>query len=95
MNAKPPTIDESHIEISKFFKNRWRRAVIVISISHYEGNDIINIREHFTDAAGCMRPSTKGLAMGIRKLPELARALAKAEAEARLRGLIPKERGSE
>ena len=37
---------------------------------------------------GIDRPTTKGVAMGIRRLPELAQALAKAEAKARALGLL-------
>ena len=94
MTTRPPTLTESPTIITKFFKNRWRRAVIVISLDHYEGNDIIDIREHFTDAAGCNRPTRKGLTLGIRKLPALARALVKAEAKARELDLIPPDVGS-
>ena len=86
------TLDEPVI-ICRLWKNRWRRAVIVISISRYENNDIIDIREHFTDAAGCMQPSRKGIAMGIRKLPELAAAVQKALARARALKLIDDDGG--
>jgi hypothetical protein len=93
MSAKPPLLPEP-IEIAKFWKNRWRRAAIVVSITQYEGHNLIDVREHFTDAAGCMRPTTKGLAVVVRRLPELAKAINKALKQARELGLLPPDDGA-
>jgi Transcriptional Coactivator p15 (PC4) len=79
------------IIISKFWKNRRRNESVRVSLSEYEGHCLINVRIYCTGSDGIDRPSTKGLAMSVRKLPELARALVKAEAEAVKRGLIEDE----
>jgi Transcriptional Coactivator p15 (PC4) len=81
------------IEIAKFWKNRRRNESVHVSMSEYEGHCLINVRVYATGTDGIDRPTPKGVAMGIRKLPELARALAKAEARARELGLLDGEAG--
>ena len=76
------------------WKNRQRQIAIVVSLSSYEGHNLISIREHFTDANGRMRPTTKGISMVVRCLPELSRALRAALEKARGLDLLPEE-GSE
>jgi hypothetical protein len=88
MTAKPPPLAEP-IEIAKMWKNRQRQIAIVVSLSSYEGHNLINIREYFTDKEGCMRPSTKGLSAVVRRLPELSRALRLALEKARALDLLP------
>jgi hypothetical protein len=34
------------VEIAKFFKNR-RKDVIVVSLSTFEGRNIVDVRQHF------------------------------------------------
>jgi hypothetical protein len=79
------------IEIAKFWKNRRRNESVRVSLSEYEGQCLINVRVYCTGTDGIDRPTPKGVAMGIRKLPELARTLVKAEAKARELGLIEPE----
>jgi pantoate kinase len=76
------------VEIAKFWKNRSRVESLHVSLSEYEGRALINVRIYATGTDGIDRPTTKGVAMSIRKLPELARALAKAETTAREMGLL-------
>jgi hypothetical protein len=90
MSQKPAPLTEP-IEIAKMWKNRQRQVAIVVSLSSYEGHNLINIREYFTDQAGCMRPSTKGLSAVVRRLPELSRALRLALEKARQLDLLPAE----
>jgi hypothetical protein len=80
---------DAPIEVSKMWKNRQRQIAIVVSLSSYEGHNLINIREYFTDKAGCMRPTTKGVSMVVRRLPELSRALRSALEKARGLDLLP------
>jgi hypothetical protein len=87
MPAHCPTLDEP-VVISKFWKNRRRNESVHVTLSEYEGHCLINVRVYCTGTDGIDRPTPKGVAMGIRKLPELARALIKAEAKARELGLI-------
>jgi Transcriptional Coactivator p15 (PC4) len=93
MTAKPPPLPEP-IEICKFWKNRRRDKAIVVSLSAYEETNIVNVREHFVGSDGIMRPTTKGIATSVRRLPELSNALRKALERARALNLLPED-GSE
>jgi hypothetical protein len=79
------------IEIEKFWKSRRRDKAIVVSLSNYEGVNIVNVREHFVGSDGCMRPTTKGIAMSVRRLPELSKAVRQALETARSLNLLPQE----
>jgi Transcriptional Coactivator p15 (PC4) len=92
-SVKPPPLLEP-IEIAKFWKSRQNKIAIVVSLRHHEGNNLLDVREYFTDQAGCMKPSTRGLAMVVRRLPELCNALRKALERARELNLLPED-GSE
>jgi Transcriptional Coactivator p15 (PC4) len=87
MTAHRPTLDEPII-ISKFWKNRRRNESVRVSLSEYEGHCLINVRVYCTGTDGIDRPTPKGVAMGIRKLSELSRALVAAEAKAIELGLL-------
>lgn len=75
------------IEVAKFWANRRGEAVIV-ALREYEGAILIDIRRHYTAADGKLQPTSKGMALAIAKLPELALAVNKAVVEARARGFI-------
>jgi hypothetical protein len=85
-----PTLPEPVI-ISKFWKNRRRNESVRVSLSEYEGHCLINVRVYCTGADGIDRPTPKGVAMSIRKLPELAKTLVRAEAKAKELGLLDGE----
>ena len=88
------TIPEPII-ISKFWKSpRDRRQHVRVELSQYEGHPLVNVRVWQTGADGIDRPTIRGVALGIRKLPELARALAKAETKARELGLLDAQDGA-
>jgi hypothetical protein len=89
MSARP-TLPEP-IVISKIWKNRRRNESVHVTLSEYEGRCLINVRVYCTGTDGIDRPTAKGVAIGIRKLPELARALVRAEAKARELGLLDVE----
>jgi hypothetical protein len=63
-------------------------ACVHVTLSEYEGQRVVNVRVYCTGTDGIDRPTPKGVAMGIRKLPELAKALVKAEAKAIELGLL-------
>jgi pantoate kinase len=86
MSARRPTLDET-IEVAKFFKNR-RKDVIVVSLSSFEGRNIVDVRQHFHNEKGQMRPTGKGVAMVVLRLPDLTKAINKALATARELGLL-------
>ena len=89
---KPPSAPLAEpITVAKISKNRRRTESVHISLSEYEGHNLINVRVYATGSDGIDRPTVKGVSMSVRKLPELARALAKAEAKARELGLLEAE----
>jgi hypothetical protein len=65
------------IEIAKFWKNR-RGEAIIITVKEYEGKMILDIRTHFTTKDGKLQATTKGLALMVRRVPELAAGVQKA-----------------
>jgi len=62
----------------RLWKNRQRRDAIVVSISTFEGRNLIDVRQYFTNEQGQMRPTAKGIALAIDRLPELAKMMDKA-----------------
>lgn len=90
MTEKPSPLAEP-IEIAKFWKNRGRSESVHITLSEYAGHSLINVRVWQTGSDGVDRPTVKGIAMAIAKLPELARAIVKAEAKAKELGLLEAE----
>jgi hypothetical protein len=88
MTSKPPPIPEP-IEICKFWKNRRRDTAIVIALSSYKEHNLVSVREHVIGTDGCMRPTTRGTSLVVRRLPELSAALCKALKRARELGLLP------
>lgn len=85
--TRRPTLTEP-LEIAKLWKNRRHKESLHVTLSEYEGINLINVRIYSTGADGIDRPTPKGIAMHVRKLPALAAALFKAEAKARELGLI-------
>jgi Transcriptional Coactivator p15 (PC4) len=86
MTARP-TLPEP-VEIAKFWKNRRRNESVHVSLSEYEGHCLVNVRVYCTGTDGIDRPTQKGLAMQVLRLPELAAGIAKALAKARELGLL-------
>jgi hypothetical protein len=76
------------VEIAKFWKNRRGEAVIV-SLREYEGRALIDCRVHFTNKEGRLQPTSKGLALVVLRLPDLAKAINQALKQARELGLLP------
>jgi hypothetical protein len=87
MSARP-TLDEPVI-VSQFWKNR-RHDAIVVSLSTYEGKNLVDLRMHAMKN-GRLVPTPKGVAMVIPRLPDLAKAITKALATARELGLLDGE----
>jgi hypothetical protein len=77
-----PTLVEP-VEIAKFWKSRRRDIAVVVAIGPYKEHNLISVREHVVGSDGIMRPSTRGVSLVVRRLPELAAALAKALVRAR------------
>ncbi|EIG56073.1 PC4/YdbC family ssDNA-binding protein [Bradyrhizobium sp. WSM1253] len=92
--TKPAPLAET-VTIAKISKNRRRTDAIHVALSSFEGHNLVSVRIHSTGTDGIDRPTPRGVSVSVRKLPELARALVKAEAEARRLGLISPEDGGE
>jgi hypothetical protein len=90
MTAKCPPLAEP---IAKLWKSRNHTEHVRVELSEYEGHPLVNVRIWQTGSDGIDRPTVKGIAMAVRKLPELAHALVKAETRARELGLIGDEGG--
>jgi hypothetical protein len=65
-----------------------------VELGEHKGHLLISVRLWETGSDGIDRPSVRGVSLGIRKLPELARALAKAESRARELGLLEAQDGA-
>lgn len=70
------------IVVMQMWRNRRRGEAIRVTLSRFEGRPIVDVRIFFTTSSGHMQPTKKGIAFGIAKLPELRKALEKAEATA-------------
>lgn len=56
------------ITIDKFWKNR-RGEAVVVALREYEGRALVDVRTHYTDAEGKLRPNSKGIALVVARLP--------------------------
>jgi hypothetical protein len=77
----------SPVIVSEFWANR-RGESVRVQFREYEGCLLVDVRKHYTAADGKLTPTSRGIAITIRRLPELAAALAKAELKARELGLL-------
>jgi Transcriptional Coactivator p15 (PC4) len=68
--------------VFQLWKGRQRNECIRLTISRYKGKPIGDLRIFFTTKSGHMQASKKGIAFAIGKLPELRKALERAEAVA-------------
>jgi hypothetical protein len=84
-----PTLAEP-IMVSRFWRNRKGEAVFV-QLRPFEGRALVDLRIHYTDKAGKMAPTEKGLSIVVARLPELAAAINKAVRTAQGLGLLPPE----
>jgi hypothetical protein len=91
MSARRPTLDEPVI-VDRFWKNR-RHDAIVVSLSTFEGKNLVDLRMHAMKE-GRLVPTPKGVAMVIPRLPDLARAITKALAKAKELGLLDDDEGA-
>ena len=64
-----------------------------VQLRSYEGRALIDVRKFYSASDGTLQPSPKGFALDVRKLPLLAKAVAKALNRAIELDLIDAERG--
>jgi hypothetical protein len=67
--------------------NRNAREVIRVALDRYEGRHTIKVRVWYRNGDE-IKPGKSGLALGVKHLPALAEAVAKALVQARELGLI-------
>jgi hypothetical protein len=68
--------------VFQLWRGRLRSECIRVTMQRYKGVAIVDVRIFFTTKTGHMQASKKGIALAIAKLPELRKALEKAEAKA-------------
>jgi hypothetical protein len=78
------------ILVAEFWANR-RGESLRVQLRMFEGVPLIDLRKFYTGAEGKLLPTKKGLSLVIRRLPDLAAAIVKAERVARELGLIREE----
>lgn len=87
---RDPKLLPEPVVIERFWRDRAGIA-IVVSIEPYDGSNLLHCRKYFTAADGRLLPTKSGVTVPILRIPDLARALAKAERKARELGLLPPE----
>jgi hypothetical protein len=89
---RKPQLQEPVI-VERLWANR-RHDAVYVSLSTYRDQNLVDIRKHSMNASGQLGPTTKGLALKITRLPDLARAIDKALKQARELGLLDAEAGA-
>lgn len=64
------------------WKGRRRNNHVRVTLKRFEGRPIVDVRQFFVTVDGRSQPTTRGVAIDVRRLPELRKALEKAEAKA-------------
>jgi hypothetical protein len=82
-----PIAENEPKEVHKMWRDR-RGNALVFSLKSYQGRAFFDLRTYFTDSAGILRPSAKGITASPNKLLEISKALTKAISMARELGLI-------
>jgi transcriptional coactivator p15 (PC4) len=68
--------------VFQLWKGRQRTECIRATLSQYKGKPVFDVRVFFVTQSGHMQASKKGITVSIAKLPDLRKALEKAEARA-------------
>ncbi|MEH2546651.1 hypothetical protein V1283_003296 [Bradyrhizobium sp. AZCC 2262] len=87
--GKRPQLAEP-VEVFKDWINR-RHDALVVNLQTFNGSNLVDLRKHVMDRDGCLKPSTKGIAVSVRRLRDLHKALGRAVAKAEELGLIDKD----
>jgi transcriptional coactivator p15 (PC4) len=78
------------VTVASFWKNR-RHDAVVVRLTTYEGFNLVDLRTHFSASDGTLKPTSKGLAIVVNRLPDLLAAVTKAHAKAIELGLLKAE----
>jgi hypothetical protein len=83
---RKPQLQEPVI-VERLWANRQHDAVYV-TLSTFRDQNLVDIRKHSMNASGQLVPTTKGLALKVTRLPDLAKAVNKALVRAIELGLL-------
>ena len=83
MSAPAPSLP---VTIARFTKNK--REAVVVTLSEYKGVNLVDLRVFAATDEGD-KPTQKGVALDVKRLPDHRDAIERAEEEARRLGLIP------
>jgi Transcriptional Coactivator p15 (PC4) len=83
-----PLKDE--VVVGQFFKNR-RKEHVRLTLKRFEGRPIADLRQFFVTKDGFSQPTTKGIALVVARLPDLAAIVNRAVKRAIELGLLTEE----
>jgi hypothetical protein len=89
--SRPTPSLSAPVEISKWWRNRGGEAIMIWLLT-WKNRNVIDARV-WHSAEGQLRPTTKGLTVGLKHLPKLVSALAAACSRARELGLLDDDGG--
>jgi hypothetical protein len=76
--------------VARFWKSpRNRNEVVHVSLKSYEGNPFLDARVYAANATGQMRPTQRGISIGVRTLGRFIQAIGDGYRRAAELGLIP------
>src|SRR4051794_36122737 len=87
-HLRPQPQAQLPVRIARFVKNR--RECVIVTLKEYAGVKLADIRVFAATNEGDL-PTSKGVALDIRRLPDLKAAIERAEAEAQRLGLLSRE----
>jgi Transcriptional Coactivator p15 (PC4) len=79
--------DEFPVIIAEWPRNA--REVLRVTLDRFNGRHVVSLRVWYIAPDGSIRPWRDGLTLGVAHLRNLSDALAKANAEADARGILP------
>ena len=65
--------------ITKFNKNK--KEIVQVTLNNYKGHDLVDIRVYVENDSGELIATKRGISISTRLIPELKKALEKAEQE--------------
>jgi hypothetical protein len=82
-------LDGNGVHIAVFWKSpRNRREAIQVSLKQYQGHPYLDARVYASDVGGRMVPTQRGIAVGVKTLPQFAKAIGDGYRKAVQLGLI-------
>ncbi|MBY9051662.1 hypothetical protein K7462_30765, partial [Pseudomonas fluorescens] len=88
-HASTYPLDGNGIGIASFWKSpRNRREAVQVSLRQYEGHAYADFRVYAMDSAGRLVPTTRGIAIGLKTLPQFCKAAGDALRRATAMGLL-------